>query len=314
MALSKPARSRRGFTLIELLVVIGIIAVLIGLLAPAVQKVRETAARISCSNNEHQIGLATINYAGTNNDRLPPLYGRAQGLSSLGTCFYFILPYLDNEQLYNGGSRPGSRLPGNPEGIPPYYSIFYKPPRGVAEAPPGPIIGHVVKGYLCPSDTTTEQGLYSSAWAIGPDRGNNVGLLALCNYPVNGFVFPPGSSNGPKYPAAIRDGVSNTVFFAEKYGLCGPVGNQGLLAWGWPLPGKNTTPVVQPPGFFTTAPFQANPLPTQCNFAQLQTPHPGGMVVCMGDNSVRTVSPAISAATWQAAITPYSGDMLGPDW
>ncbi len=90
-------RQRQGFTLIELLVVIAIIAVLIGLLLPAVQKVRESAANSQCKNNLKQIGLACQNYAGTFG-RLPP--GGTGGVAN-GSILVIILAYVEQANVYN---------------------------------------------------------------------------------------------------------------------------------------------------------------------------------------------------------------------
>src|SRR6202048_1399206 len=95
-----PSSRRDAFTLIELLVVIAIIAILIGLLLPAVQKVREAAARTQCANNIKQLNLAVHNYASANDSNLPPITATRPVTGS----FNFVLfPYLEQDNLYNAG-------------------------------------------------------------------------------------------------------------------------------------------------------------------------------------------------------------------
>src|SRR5262245_49444018 len=130
-------KRRSAFTLIELLVVIAIIAILIGLLLPAVQKVREAAARMQCTNNLKQLGLAAMNYEssyqkfppGFTQDRIPPPSGAFQGHS----VFYYLLPYLEQDNLFKSMD---AQVPLNNK----------------VNSSTGGRAGTVVKILLCPTD------------------------------------------------------------------------------------------------------------------------------------------------------------------
>jgi prepilin-type N-terminal cleavage/methylation domain-containing protein len=135
-------RPRNAFTLIELLVVIAIIAILIGLLLPAVQKVREAAARIQSGNNLHQMALAVHNMASARDGLMPPSYGfdPPSAGGTQGSFFVFILPYIEQDNVFNQ----------------------YNPGSGGTWIVPVPVD---IKTYQCPSDPTNLTGGFLTSYA-----------------------------------------------------------------------------------------------------------------------------------------------------
>ena len=306
---------RPAFTLIELLVVIAIIAILIGLLLPAVQKVREAADRIKCSNNLKQIGLAAHSYHGAYG-HFPPGIGytplAANGV--WGQNLFHLLPYLEQGNLYGRALGPVAFATGPITLYCPINNNVYSQP---------------VRVFLCPSDPSVGSG--------GVVTVDGISWGASC-YAGNSQVFSPipGNPQGKTRLTDIQDGTSQTILYAEKYARCSgtSMSLDGGSLWAYSAfrnvdlpPPMDPPPTPRPfnPGFAIPVPvwpnaigpgskFQVQPRPGNCDPTRASTAHAGGMLVGLADGSVRTLSPGMSGDTWWDAITPSGGEVLGPDW
>jgi len=318
---------RQGFTLIELLVVIAIIAILIALLVPAVQKVREAAARTQCQNNLKQLGVAAHNYHDANKAFPPGGGGFLSGTNLANQRFSalsFLLPYIEQDAVY--------RL----------ITFTVSPDNAVnnqARAQPIPI-------FLCPSDP---QGFPPSGWA-----GNNY----VANYSADirwqkdqsgatgVFWFANKATDKGATFADIQDGTSNTAGFCER--LKGDWSN-ALYNARTDFFNPGATPSSQDQAMSacesldpTNLAFQQRsdgggywlrgwhmtlythvspPNGRACNFnlnatatMPASSAHTGGVNLALCDGSVRFVTNSISITTWRAVGTRQGGEVLGNDF
>ncbi len=317
-------RTRSAFTLIELLVVIAIIAILIGLLLPAVQKVREAAARSQCTNNIKQLGLSAHNYHDANgylpasDAGIPPGGTISTGLSA----FAYMLPQIEQENAYRLIDLTAKWDTANNANA-----------RAVT-----------IKTFLCPSDPVNS---VPTGWA-GINYRTNSGNGLLNSQPLtsgpNSLLPKP---NGPFVPqltttfASITDGLSNTAGFSEhlkgdfnqaissptdtfqpgvypntpdeSVAMCAAtdvtdLSKQGRSDVGAPwlqgyhsttkyyhVSGPNTRSCMYPPGRIATTATSA---------------HTGGVIVGMMDGSVRFVPTSISLVSWRAMGSRDGGETI----
>lgn len=322
-------RGRTAFTLVELLVVIAIIAVLVGLLLPAVQKVREAAARSQCQNNLKQIGLGTANCADVHQGELPPAFwcypsifplpafGRLQAAPTV-----WILPFIEQQNIYD-------QIIG--------VASTHQSGTGALTVPMNTINWNyaspvVIKIYQCPSDATIKQ---AAGYPGSPT-----------SYAANAQVFgvpfvKPGTTiiikvqerGGMQIQRDISDGLSNTIFWTERCGLCTNRASGGSTQDNhWAAQGGYYTPLVgapwpQPPGSWggmlpgnvpgvspnIVPQFQVTN-PASCDFFWPSSSHTGGMMVGLGDGSVRLVSQGVTLPTFNTAMVANDGLTLGSDW
>jgi prepilin-type N-terminal cleavage/methylation domain-containing protein len=270
--LSLPARRRAGFTLIELLVVIAIIAILIGLLLPAVQKVREAAARMSCQNNLKQLGLAchsyndAISYLPTQGRNVTTARTMVNGSPAAGNAqdwgwLYQILPYIEQGNVYSLASDDA-----------------------VKQA--------TIKTYFCP--TRRKPVLLALPNGSLNDYVGNGGTNAAA---TNGVIISRQSSNFTIDLNAIKDGTSNTMLIGEKhlrttaYAGGAPNDNQGY----WRGIDSDICGLAQTPTGTSGVPMQDDAVDRHNTLGStFGSAHSGGFQCVLADGSVRNISYSIN--------------------
>ncbi len=313
---------RAAFTLIELLVVIAIVAILIGMLLPAVQKVREAAARTKCQNNLKQIGLALHNHH-SEYGHFPPGYGSAPAVlpppgdagGDTGPGWGWaahLLPYLEQDALYR--------------------QINFK--LDITHSAHADVRKHALPVFRCPSDSPVPAGeTFAVAFATPPATPVTVAFSNYAAmYGTGEASEHPADGDGVFYRNSrvnvlqITDGTSQTLAVGER---------SASRVWGtWtgsvtgaetpPAPGSPSSQGEEAPALILGHTGEVLPGP---DYSDVHTPnspgahlddftsrHPQGVNMLMADGSVRLFTDSINPATWVGLGTRAGGEVVGGDW
>jgi hypothetical protein len=256
------------------LVVIAIIGILIALLLPAVQKVREAANRAKCNNNLKQLVLASHN-CHDQLGKMPPACGFFNGDNKLhagaayGNVFFHLLPYVEQDNTYKAATGDGQDA--DTGAAVKYFSAHFPdmPPQ-----PQGPAYCQNIKTFVCPSDpgvqsgspnataaqSTPAGGSYAFNWQVfGKHQGTRTnppfpGCGGEATLPTTNIIASNGTGsenwyNTPRIPASFPDGQSNTIMFTEKYGTCQLGNGTSVSEYGgnmWAGEPRTNTKTIQP--------------------------------------------------------------------
>jgi prepilin-type N-terminal cleavage/methylation domain-containing protein/prepilin-type processing-associated H-X9-DG protein len=314
-------RSRAGFTLIELLVVIAILAVLIALLLPSIQKVREAANRTKCENNLRQLALALHNYHFTAGVFPPGAYNYFDAYApdnyDRRTWLMPILPYLEQDAMYRDYVAKMTVRQG------PYsYDGFVD-------------VRAIIPGLMCPSDpanpklitggasyppTTNQQGFHSNYVLCAGNTVFTTGTAGATNHTsgsLNGLFFPfSGVGLGD-----ITDGSSNTILGSELILVPDTAGDDIRGRIHNAMHGGPFFSTLYPPN--TTVSDRTDycentmPVVAPCtrsssdSHVSARSYHPGGVNAVFADGSARFVANTIAANTWSALGSRNGGEPLG---
>jgi prepilin-type N-terminal cleavage/methylation domain-containing protein len=303
-----------GFTLIELLVVIAIIAVLIGLLLPAVQKVREAAARIQCANNLKQLALACHNFHDSNN-KLPTgrygdydnaaAYGGAYENSSAWSWLADILPLIEQGNVAVTGGIPQTPLDQS-SATAVTIKTFLCPSDQAASNSPYPERSHYMRTGV-PVGLTNYKGVQGANFCWGPwaNPGTN-GNDCEPWFHGDGLLYPMVWER-PKRMTDIVDGTSNTFMIGEDVWNPSTTGH-GLYGQGyaWAHPVETSRTCALPPNLGQGG----TPLPADAWWLQhgFKSRHRGGVQFACADGSVHFVSDAIPLGVYRALATLAGGE------
>jgi prepilin-type N-terminal cleavage/methylation domain-containing protein/prepilin-type processing-associated H-X9-DG protein len=312
--LAKKSRPRAGFTLIELLVVIAIIGILVGLLLPAVQKVRESANRVKCQNNLKQLGLAVHNYHVTyeylpTNWELYPLTPGTNETYPEWSWLARILPFIEQDALYHQANIPNNSLAASAASCATVVKTFLCP---ADPSSPAPII-EPTTGITFPVGLTNYKGVMGSNWNFGDPRWNPVAsTVGPAGYPTPAagpnfcFHFGDGVIWQSKTAQRIRfsdilDGTSNTFMIGEDV-----VEDSVWSAWCFSHSPYSTTAIYPNARTPSGDLYDPTDWPNAWGF---KSRHPGGINFACADGSVHFIADNISIATYRALGTRQGGEV-----